>query len=246
MPKTSTPEMTEQPRYVLGAGGATEILLPDGLSCVPTRVQELSDEAVRAHDAAQLASAQLRAAEAGLRRAEGVDAAADRAAAAAGEALPGKRAVDGAKEALQLAERRHRAARQNARDAVTELARGIAKDKGTWVIGQRGTVDAIRADLRGTLDTLVAQLAALDRERQVLAALHVFPGQGSLHEVRFGRPDRHADRHAADRADAVAGEIAGTPGNTLRSTIPRATPYLLAELKRQVESPEAPTSAVKS
>ncbi len=126
MPRTTTTEAP--PRFVLGMD-ASGILLPDGLSCVPDRVQELSDQAVKAHDAAILARQQLQAAKTGHRRAEAVDAAADRAAAAAGEALPGKRAVEGAAEALQLAERRYEAARQNARDALTELARGIARDR---------------------------------------------------------------------------------------------------------------------
>lgn len=59
MPRTTTP--TEQPRFVLGAGGADELLLPDNLSAVPDRVRELNAEAVRLRDAALLAAQQLQA-----------------------------------------------------------------------------------------------------------------------------------------------------------------------------------------
>ena len=44
-----------------------------------------------------------------------------------------------------MAQRRHEAARQNARDAVTELARGISRDKAAWLIEQEGVGAAIQA-----------------------------------------------------------------------------------------------------
>lgn len=234
MPKAATPEAP--PRYVLGAGGAVEILLPDGLSCVPDRVRELNDEAVRAHDAAVLAGRQLQAAKTGRQRAEAVDRAADQAADAAGTALPSKRAVEGAQEALTLAERRYEAAKQNSRDATIELARGIHRDRAAWLIEQEGVEAAIQADLRETLATLTTQLAALDRERRVLDQLREFPAQGALGLVNFGRPGPNAEVHEASRAAVVEKEVAKTPGNVLRSTIPRTAPHLLAELRRQVET----------
>ena len=143
MPRTTTPAPPR--RYVLGAGGGTELLLPDGLSAVPDPVRELNDEAVRLHAAAELAAQQFRAAKAEAGRAVAIDEAADREALAAGQPLLERRAVAEAEEALGMAQRRHEAARQNARDAVTELARGISRDKAAWLIEQEGVGAAIQA-----------------------------------------------------------------------------------------------------
>ena len=168
---------------------------------MPDPVRELNDEAVRLHAAAELAAQQFRAAKAEAGRAVAIDEAADREALAAGQPLLERRAVAEAEEALGMAQRRHEAARQNARDAVTELARGISRDKAAWLIEQEGVGAAIQAACTS----------------------------GTRRPVGPRSP-----------------KVGTTEGNVLRSTIPRALPYVLGELRRPVESPEAPTGAVKS
>jgi hypothetical protein len=123
-PATPEPEQA-QARYVLGAAPDERLLLPDNLAACPDRVRALNDEAVRALDASRLAGQQLRAAQTGLKRAEAVDQAADRAADAVGAPLPKMRAVDGAAEALELAQRRHEASKENSRASMLALLHGI-------------------------------------------------------------------------------------------------------------------------
>jgi hypothetical protein len=155
--------------------------------------------------------------------------------------LPEQRVEPAAAEALELATRQHEAAQQKERNAVLDLVRGIGKHRATCLQEQQGVEQAIRDDLRKTLTTLSEQFYALTREGRVLATLRLFPEQGSLYAVNFGRPGR-LDARAQENAEAtVAKELANTQGNMSHSMIPRQTPYLLAELRRQIE--EACTSA---
>jgi hypothetical protein len=239
MTKTATPEPETPTKFVLGASDGDRLLLPDGLSCTPSRVQELSDEAVRLRAAALLASQQLNAAKSELAQAHAIDAAADRAASAANRELPTERAAEAATEALKLAERAHEAATKNARDGIISLARGIARDRGTWLVEQEAVGRSIRDDLSKTLQQLSEQFAQLQREDRVLAALRVFPEAGSLFEVHFGRQTRLDARFAENTAAEVAKQVRSTGGN-MGGWVPRDQAHLLAELKRQIEQDLTP------
>jgi hypothetical protein len=196
---------------------------------------------VRLRDAASLAARQLNAAKAELKQAHGLDRAADSAAASAGRPLPETRVAAAATEAVEVAQRRLEAARQNSRDAMFELVRGIDKHRGVWLVEQEGVEATLQSDPRETLAALTEQFDALTREERVLATLGEFPEQGTLHGVNFGRPGRLGERAQANAAAEVTKRVASVQGNITRTMIPRETPYLLAELRRLIE--EALTSA---
>jgi hypothetical protein len=231
---TTTPEPEVYPRYVLGANDGDRILLPDGLSCVPDKVQQLNAEAVRLRAAALLAGQQLNAAKAELAQAHGLDSAADRAASAAGRELPTTRVAEAATEALKLAERQHEGSDQ---EREKRRARFGSRDRQAPLYVAHRAVrrqQSIRDDLHVTLQQLSEQFDALQREGRVHNVLKLFPEQGSLHQVAFGRPGRFEERiKATDEAD-VAAKVANNQTGNMREWIPRQTEFLLAELRRQV------------
>jgi hypothetical protein len=190
---------------------------------------------VRLRDPASLAARQLNAASAELRAAHGLDAAADRAATAAGRPLPEERVAAGATEALELAERRHAAARQNQRDSLFELLHGINRDCGVWLTEQLGVEEALQADLRKALAQVTALFTDLARERRILATLREFPTQGATTLVNWGRPGRLDERYRESTEAEAAAKVANQTGN-MDAWIPRQMPYLLAELRRQIEA----------
>jgi hypothetical protein len=219
MSATDTP--IENPRFFFSGGGGidSDILLPDGLSCIPSDVQLANDEAVTAFEKYQLAERELRAARTREGQAAILDASADAEAAALNKELPTEqRATVKARESRLTCARSLDATKTNARATQFTLAKRIAKRKPTWMPEQEAVVEACADECRDLVGQLTVAYAALEKERALATALAEFPVQGSLVGVRLGRinapvsgtpPELEALRRAIDPP---------TQGNTLQSS----------------------------
>jgi hypothetical protein len=141
----------------------------------------------------QAATAQLRHARAEETLSHALDAAADRAAVAAGSEMPPERAQHAAREARQLAARRDEAARSHALGTQLELARTIDKHRVVWVADQGGAVSAAECECLDLLERLGVAYEALAKERVLLSGLEGFPlgGAFELHAHGQDQSARH-------------------------------------------------------
>jgi hypothetical protein len=218
--RTETP--IENPRFIFSGGGGIDgdLLLPDGLSCIPADVRLANDEAVAAFEKYQHAERELRGARTRAQQAASLDASADASAAALGKELPPERATIAARESLQTCARALEASKTNARNTQFTLAKRIAKRLPQWMPEQDAVVEACAGECRDLLGQLTVAYAALEKERTLADALAEFPPQGSLVGVRLGRinapvsgtpPELEALRKAIDPP---------AQGNTLNSSAP--------------------------
>jgi hypothetical protein len=222
MSTTDTPPI-ENPRFVLsGAGGISgDILLPDGLSCIPDDVRLANDEAVKAFEKYQIAERELRAARTREGQAAILDASADASAAALNRELPTEqRATIKARESRLTCARALEATKTNARNTQFHLAKTIARRKPTWQPEQDAVVEAAASECRDLLGQLTVAYAALEKERLLKTALGEFPVQGSLVGVRLGRVNPPIT--GTPTAIAELAELIDPPahGNTLNSSAP--------------------------
>jgi hypothetical protein len=169
--KTETP--IDNPKFIFSGGGGIDgdLLLPDGLSCIPADVRLANDEAVAAFEKYQHAEREYRDARARAQQAPSLDASAD---AAAGKPLPEQRATFASRESLQLCARALEAARTNARNTKFTLAKAIARRKPTWMPEQQSVCDAAASECREVLGQLTVAFAALEKERLLATALATF------------------------------------------------------------------------
>jgi hypothetical protein len=188
MSTTDTP-LIDNPRFFFAGGGGidSDLLLPDGLSCIPADVELANDEAVSAFEHYQRAERELRGARTRAEQAASVDASADASAAALGKELGPERATIKARETLHACARALAAAKTNARNTQFTLAKRIAKRKPTWMPEQNAVVEACASECRDLLGQLTVAYAALEKERTLATALKEFPPQGSLVGIRLGR-----------------------------------------------------------
>jgi hypothetical protein len=208
-------ETIPQSRFILGAGVTAGLLLPDGLSCVPTDVEIAGAAAVRAYGQYEQASSELRDARAAMRSAPEIDAATDQKAIAAGKSMSEQRATVAARQALVIAARAVEASTTNARAAQIALAREIARAKSSWLAAQADVINAAAEEAREILKRLGPALQALASERAFSLALAEFPEQGSLTLVDLRRHDPGATSSVIDSIKNVIDPP--TSGNRLAS-----------------------------
>lgn len=208
--QTDTPTLARPGRYVFRP--SPDLLLPDGLRCVPKAVASLNLAATAAYERHRAAIGRAAAAEGEVKRATAIDRSADTAASAAGSALPTERAEPAAREAAEQAQRAATAASDAFQQAELELVRAIAAERDTWLEGERELIE----DLRTRATELVAEhrdvLVSLGRERTVAGTLERWPEQGALTGLSFGRVPERQQRLAAEREGQTRAELAALLG----------------------------------
>jgi hypothetical protein len=219
----STPGETpiENPRFFFAGGGGidSDILLPDGLSCIPADVQLANDEAVKMFEKYRLAERELRGARTRAEQAASLDASADASAAALGKELGPERATIKARETLHACARALDATKTNARNTQFTLAKRIAKRKPTWMPEQQAVVEACADECRDLLGQFTTAYTALEKERALATALAEFPPQGSLVGVRLGRVNAPISGTPPE-LEALRNAIDPPTGNVLHSSAP--------------------------
>jgi hypothetical protein len=138
--------------------------LPADLIDAPKAVTKALAEAVEAGNGLTEARAQQSAAKAAIAQADEADRAADSAAVAAGKPLPGAKAGQKAREAVEVADRRLLAAETNYSAATDRLMAAVTDDASDWL-------DVLRKQRERTESELDDSLAAFARSRAMLKAI---------------------------------------------------------------------------
>ncbi len=159
------------------------------------------------------------------------DAAADRAAAEAGEEMP-ERTEPAKRAAFALANREAQALEQPAKDRVVDLFEAIAAHRADWLDKLEPAVAEQRAEIADVLAAVPGMFRRLETSERVLEAVRGYQGTGQPDEM-FGSVDTgpRAERRRQRREERIAGELA----TSHRDAVPREVPYLLQALRQLVE-----------